>query len=173
MSVLDDEEHRPLLADTREELGHGRVQAVALGVGVCLDRWRELAGPRSEVREQPRELTAAGAERGAQLVRLDGAREAVERLDERAVGSVHHLVAGAVQDERAGARRLGRELADEPALARSGLAADEHDAASRPGRRRRERAEQLQLAGASDERRSRRETERPGQVAHSQDDSQI
>ena len=120
------------------------------------------------MREQPRELTAAGAERGAQLIRLDGPREAVERLNERAVRSVHDLVAGAVQDARAGACRLGRELANEPALARAGLAADEHDTASRPGRCGRECAEQLQLAGASDERRRRRGAERHGRVVHPQ-----
>ena len=44
VSVLDDQEHRTLFGDSREELRDGRVEPVALGVGVCLDGWRQLAG---------------------------------------------------------------------------------------------------------------------------------
>ena len=173
VSVLDDQEHWTLFGDSREELRDGRVEPVALGVGVCLDGWRQLAGALGEMREQPRELTASRAERRTQLVRLDRPREAVERLHERTVWSVHDLVAGAVQDEHAGARRVDCELAYEPALARARLAADEDHAAFLAGGRGHERAEELELGGASDERRSRREAERAGKTGHPHHDSQI
>ena len=71
-----------------------------------------------------------GAERRAQLVGIGGSRQVVERLDERPVRRAHDGVARAVEDERAVARRLGGELADEPALARARLAAEQDDPAS-------------------------------------------
>ncbi len=162
VSVLDDQEHWTLFGHRREELRDGRVEPVALGVGIRLDGWRQLAGALAEMRQQPGELTASRAERRTQLVRLDRPRETVERLHERTVGSVHDLVAGAVQDEHAGARRVDGELAYEPALARAGLAADENHAAFLAGGRGHERAEKLELGRASDEWRSRREAERAG-----------
>jgi hypothetical protein len=166
VSVLDDQKHGTHFGDSRQELRDRRVQAMALGVGVCLDGWRQLAGALGQMREQPRELTASHAERRTQLVRLDRPRQAVERLHERTVRSAHHLVAGAVQDEHAGARRVDCELAHEPALAGAGLAADEDDAALLAGGRGHERAEELELGRASDERRGRRETERAEEIGH-------
>ena len=151
------------------------MQPVALGVGVGPDRGRETADPGAEVGKQPGELAAAGAERGAQLVGLGGPRELVERLDEGPVGRAHLRVAGAVEDERAVVRRLGGELAHEPALARAGLAAQQDHAAALPVGARHERAESFQLGGAADEREGRGETERTGEARHAAaaDDSQI
>ena len=58
-------------------------------------------------------------ELGAQDVRVGVPHELVERLDERAVRRPHDRVAGAVEHERALVGDLARELAHEPALARS------------------------------------------------------
>ena len=89
--------------------------------GSARRRGRGLA----EIGQEPRELPA---ERGGE-VGAEGADELVERLDERPVGRVQHRVAGAIEHERPVLRRAGGELAHEPALARAGLAAEQHDAA--------------------------------------------
>ena len=99
--VLEHEQHRPSAGDAGEQVGHGRVQPVALGVRIGLDRGRQLADPGRQVGEQARELAAAGAERRPQLGRLGDPREVVERLDERPVRRAHDGVAGAVEDEGA------------------------------------------------------------------------
>ena len=83
-----------------------------------------------QIGQKARELAAPGAERRAQLVRIGGSRQVVERLDERPVRGAHDGVARAVENERAVACRLGGELADEPALAGAGLAAEQDDAAA-------------------------------------------
>ena len=61
--VLDHEQHRALAADSREQVGDRRVQPVALGVRIGLDRGRQIADPGRQVGEEARELAASGAER--------------------------------------------------------------------------------------------------------------
>ena len=163
--VLEHEQHRPA-ADAGEQVGHRRVQAVALRVRIGLDRRRQLAHAERQVGQQPRQLAARGAERRAQLDRIDDARQVVERLDERPVGRPHDRVAGAVEDERAAAGRLARELAHQAALARAGLAAQQDDPPALALRHGHERPERLQLGRAADEWKRRRETERAGKIVH-------
>ena len=149
-----------------EQVGDRRMQSVALGVGVGLDRQRQLAHPLGQIGEQPRELAARGAQRGPQLGGVDLARQVIERLDERPVGRGHHRVAAAVEDERTAAGRLARELAHQAALARAGLAAQQHDPAALALRHRHERPKGLDLGRAADERKRRREAQRPGKLMH-------
>ncbi len=164
--VLDHEQHRAPAADRGEQVGHGRVQPVALGVGIGLDGGRQLADRGREVGQQAGELAGGRAEGCAELVGVDYAREAVEGLDEGPVGRAHDRVAGAVEDERALARRRGGELADETALARAGLAADEHDAAALALGAWHQRLERLELGGAPDEGEGGGEGERAGEFVH-------
>jgi hypothetical protein len=161
--VLEHEEHRPPPAHGREQVGHRRVEAVALGVGVRLDGLRA----HRQLRQQPRQLSAGRAERGLQLLRVDLAGEVVERLHERPVRRVHDRVARAVEHERAAGRRLAGELAHEPALARARLAADDHHPAALPLRPGHQAAERGQLARAPDERERRRVGQGSGEL-HSQ-----
>ncbi len=164
--VLEHEQGRTLPRDAGEQVGHGAVQAVALGVRVGVDGRRQLAEPRAEVGQEPDQLAARGARRLAQLGRGERPGELVERLDERPVGRAHHGVAGAVEHEQAVARRLGGELAHEPALARSRLAAEQRDAAALAVGTRNQRAEPLQLRGATDERERRGDAQGAGQGTH-------
>jgi hypothetical protein len=140
VGVLEHKQHGVVAARALEQVGDRRVQPVALGVGIG----------RRAVRQQAVDPQIA------------------ERLHERAVGRTHHRVARAVEDERAAARRVGRELAHEPALARARLAADERDPPALASRPRDERAQRHQLARAPYEREPRAEAQRSGQRAHSQ-----
>jgi hypothetical protein len=159
--VLEHEQDRPA-AEPHEQVGHRGVQPVALGVRIGVDRRRQMPDAGGEVRDQPRQLAARRAQRGAELVGIDDARRMVERLDERPVGRAHDGVARAVEHERAGAGRLGRELAQQAALARPGLAAEQHHAAALALGHGHERPQRLELRRAPDEREGRDEGERSG-----------
>ena len=163
VAVLEHEQDRAP-PDAAEQVRHRGVQAVALRVGIGLDRRRQLPDTGRQVGQQPGELPAGGAERVPQLGRLEHAREVVERLDERPVGRAHHRVAGAVEHERAAPGRLEGELAHEAALARAGLAAEEGDPPALVLPRRHERPERGQLGRAPDERERRRGAQRPREV---------
>ena len=122
---------------------------MALGVRVGVDRCRQVADAGRQVGEQPRELAARRAQRDAQLGGVDDAGGVLERLDERPVRRAHDRVAGAVEDERAGPGRLGRELAHQAALARAGLAAEQDDAAALALGHRHERPQRLELRASA------------------------
>ena len=137
---------------------------MALGIGVGLDRLRQLADLGGQVGQQPGQLAAAGAERGAQLRRLGYAHQAFERLDERPVGRAHHRVAGAVEHERPFDRDLAGELARQAALAGARLAREQHHAAPLAFGSRHQRPELLQLGRAPDERGRRGRAKRARKV---------
>ena len=110
-----------------QEVGDRAVETVALGVGIGGDRRRQLTDPLRQIRQQARQLAALRAERGAQRRLVGASHELIERLDERPVRAPHHRVTRAVEHQRAGAGGLVRELADQPALARAGFAADQRE----------------------------------------------
>ncbi len=141
---------------------------MALGVGVGLDRRREPADARVEIGQQPGQLAAAGAERGAQVGGLHRPRELVERLHERPVGRAHDRIAGAVEHAHALACRLARELAHQPALAGARLAPEQDDMASFAVRQRHQRAQPVELSRTADERERRHEVERGREIVHAQ-----
>jgi hypothetical protein len=76
------------------------------------------------------------------------------------------LRTGAVQDERAVGGRLLCELADEPTLARAGLAADEREAQAVAAGAGDQGAQGAQLALASREREGGREAQWSGEPGH-------
>ena len=153
--VLDHEHYRTPLADPLEKIRHGRVQPVAFGVRVGAHRRRQSGELLTEVGQQANQLAPGRAERGSQLVLVEHRRQALERLRERPVRRVHDCVAGSVQHERTGLRRLGGELADEAALARTRLAPQQHHPAALALGRRQQHAQLLQLGGPANERKRR------------------
>ena len=175
--VLEHQQHRPFAADVGEQVGDRGVKAVALGVGIGLDRLRQLARHRRQVGQQPGQLGGTGTERGPQLLRLGDADEAIERLDEGPVGRPHDRVAGAIEDQRPLGGGPGGELAGEAALPGSGLTGQQCDTPTLPLRPRHQGPQPLQLRRAPDERRGRNRAERVREArdlgVHGQDDSQI
>ena len=117
--VLEHEQRRPTEGDALEEIGHGRVQTVTLGIRIGLDRRREIADPEGQIREEACELATSSAERLPQLGRIDGSRQMVERLDERPVRRAHDGVTRAVENQGAVPCHLAGELPDEAALTRA------------------------------------------------------
>ncbi len=166
VAVLEHQQERTFSAHAGEQLGDRRVEAVALGVRVGLGRRRQLADPRRQVAHEPDELAAATAERRSELLRVDGPDELVEGVDERSVRRANHRVAGAGEHEHSLGRRLGGQLPHEPALARSGLAAEQHDTPALALAPRDQRPQLLELDHAADERERRGWTERTGECLH-------
>ena len=163
VAVLEHQQQRSPAAGRHQQVADGRVQAMPLGVLVGHDRLRQVADVAAQVRQQPGQLAPARPQVGAQLGRIAGPHQLVERLHERPVGGADHGVAGAVQHQRAVLRRLVGDLADEPALARPGLAADQGDAAALALRARQQRPQRGHLAGTVHEREGRLQAQRPGQ----------
>ena len=165
MGVLDHEHDRAVAPQDLEQARDGRVKAVALGVGIAGDRRcpRRLG---RKGRHQAPELRGTGPERGGQLAGVDDVGQSLERLGKRAVRRLHDRVARAVGDERAVGRRIGRELTYQPALARAGLPAEQHDPQALPRRPREQRPQLLQLGRAADERKRRGKAKRSWQVVH-------
>ena len=130
MDVLEHEQERRLGADADEQVGDGRVQPVALGVGIRGRHARQLADPLLEAGHETGQLPSSRTEVPAQDLRLGVGDEVVERGRERAVRRSHDAVAVAVEDGRALGRDVVRQLAHEAALPRPGLARDERRAAS-------------------------------------------
>ncbi len=164
MPVLEYEQYGSCAADVRKQLGNRRVEAMALGIGIGLDRLRQLADLGGQIGQQPGQLAATGAERGAQFCRLGYPHQAFERLDERPVWRPHHRVAGAVENKRPFHCDLAGELARQAALPGARLAREQRDAAPLPFRSRHQGSELLQLACAPDERGSRDRAQRTRKV---------
>ena len=158
VAVLEHEQQRLAATGAREEVGHRRVQAMALGVGVGGHRRRQPTDASGQVGKQPGQLATRAAEIRTEHVGVGVASELIERLGEGTVGGVHNSVAGAVEHEHPFGGDLVRQLAHEAALARSGLAAHQCEPTALPGLARKERSQRRELRRASDERRRRGET---------------
>ncbi len=162
MDVLDDEDDRRLGRCADEEVRHGRVQTVPLGVRVGSRRRSEVSHPRREARKQPGELSPARTEVPRERLRRQRRDEVLERGRERPVRRADDGVAVAVEDDRALLCRGAGELADETALAAPGLAGDERGTTALARGARQQRPQRRELVDASGEREGRREPERPG-----------
>jgi hypothetical protein len=155
VTVLEYQQHRPAATDVGKQVGYRRVEAVALGVGIGLDRRRKLADQSGQSGQQPRQLAAARAERGSQLLGLNHPCQAIERLDEGPERRPHHGVAGAIENKHPFRCRLAGELARQATLPDTRLARQKgHPAALAVGSRH-QGLELLQLALAADKRGSR------------------
>ena len=163
VAVLEHDDERPAAAERREQLADGAVQPVALGVLVRAHGGAERACVGREIRQDPRQLPAAGAEVGAQALGRQLAHGPVERLDERPERGRDDGVARTVEHGRARIVRAPRELAHEPALARPRLAADQDQPALLRGRPREQPVERLELRLPADERQRRLGSQRAGQ----------
>ena len=113
--------------DVPQQVSHRRVETMALGVRIPGQRARELAYQLRKVGEEPRELAASRAQIRAKDIGLAGARELLERGDERPIRRADRRIAGTVEDENAVSRHVLRQLSNEPALSRARLAGDQTD----------------------------------------------
>ena len=129
------------------------MEAVALGIGVRAHGGGHADDPCREVGDQPGELAAAAAERGADLLRVDRPGERLERLDEGPVRRADDRVAGAGEHQHAIARGVVGQFAHEPALARARLAAEQHHAAALTLGAGDQRPQLLELGRPTDERK--------------------
>ncbi len=133
-------------------------------------------GIGAERRNQPAQLSRPGAERSRQLRGVDVLGQPFERLGKRAIWSVDDRIARPIEDERVIGGGAGRELAHQPALARAGLATDQHHPQTLAGGSGKQRPQLLQLSRTADERERRGEAKRGGQllqVGPRKHDSQI
>ena len=156
--------------------GRRRLTPSSRSVTAVCSRWRSVSGSaRPASAGRPRASPRSGSSR-ASSPPVGRARRAARRgrvtrascssaSTNGPYGGVHDRVAGAVEDERAAVGGLGRELAHEPALARAGLAADEHHPAPVAARPTGQRAQHRQLALAPDEREGGGQAQRAGESA--------
>jgi len=160
--VVEHEEHGLAMPDLEEKLSHRRVEAVTLGVRIGADRSGEGTEPGRQVREEPRELAAAGPERAPDAIGLERAHQELDRLDDRLVGRVDDRVGRAVENEHASGSGFVCQLSDQARLAAPGLAAQECDASPVVNTDWEVRRQRLELRGASHEGEGGCERERAG-----------
>ncbi len=139
--VLEHEQQRLPASCAREEVGHRRVQAMTLGVGIGGDRRQQAVDAGGQIGHEPAQLATGAAEVRAEHVGVGTPHELIERLREGPVGGLHDGVACAVEHEHPFRGELVREFAHEAALARSGLAAHQRQPATLSHPARGERAQ--------------------------------
>jgi hypothetical protein len=161
--ILQDEQQRPPSARGNQQVGDCRVQAVALGVLIGGHRLGEVTDDGRQVGQEPGQLACARPEVASQLLGVPRSHKLVERLHHWTVGRAHGRVAGAVQHECTVRGSLVRELTDQAALTRSGLAADQRYAAALVLRAGQDGPQRRHLAWAADECKRRAQPQRPGQ----------
>ena len=166
MQILEDEQDRRPASDTREQVGNGGVEAMALGVGVGDGRGGQPADSSLEVRQHACQLASNRSEVLAQLGRIGVPHEVVERLDEGPVRSGDDGVAASVEDDRPVRGNLVRQLPEETALAGPRLAGEQRRATALGFRARHQRPERSQLARAPHKREGRSEPERSRKREH-------
>ena len=167
--VLEHEQQRLPASCAGENVRHHRVQAMTLGVGVGGDRRRQPGHASGQVGNDSAQLAARTAEVLAQHLGIGAPRELIERVGEGAVGGSHHRVARPVEHEHPFRGDLVRQLADQAALARSGLAAHQRQPTPLAGLARHKPPQRHELSRPTDERRRRGETERAGKRVHTVD----
>ena len=128
MQVVEDQHHRSLAGRLLEQARDRSVEEVALGLGIRLTRRRILGHAAADLRHQPRQLPAVAVRVRGERLLGSGVDVVPESLDPRPVGNAQLLVATAVEDARAVAMRLDREVRGKPRLPHTGLARDECDA---------------------------------------------
>ena len=163
--VLEHEQDRPSAADVGEQVGDRRVEAVALGVGVGLDRLRQLADQGRQIGQQPGQLAAAGAERGPQLARprspAPGDRAPRRRARRASAPPRRRRRRGRAPLRPRPGRRTRAPGGSCPAPGSPASSATRRPSPSARGIR---RPELLQLGRAADERRGRGRAERARKV---------
>jgi hypothetical protein len=125
VDVLEDQQHRSVLADRGHEVGDRRMKSVALRIGVRRNECGQITEDRRQVRQDPREVATACPNRGAERFAGRPADERGQRLDDGAVRCLDDRVAGSVQDQGAVFGQPAGELPNEAALPRARLTRDE------------------------------------------------
>ena len=160
LQVVEHERHRLDARDARHEHGHRLEQAVALRLGLALQRRGEVGHTLGEQRDEPGELTAETLELRAQRGVRRRRDVVVERLDERLVRHQHLLVAPAVEHGRAVGVQPAGQLTRELGLADAGLTRHEQRPTSTGARVRPRLEEPLELGVAAHEHAARRQRQR-------------
>ena len=149
--VLEHEQQRTPPRRRGEEVADDRMKPVTLGVGVGRNGVGQPFDTKGQLREQAGELAARRPEVVPERVDVAPAHELLECLHERPVRRPHHRVARAVENDDPVRGCLPGELADETALARARLAADQRDPAALGRQVRHERPEGRELTSPADE----------------------
>jgi len=125
VQVLDDEHHRPGLAQPLEQAEHQLEQLS----GLQFLRRRGRGSARRELRKQPAQSLPGRPEQFLQPSGRSPARERAQRPDERRQRQALRAQFDALtrQNAESGRRRPARQLSDQPGLADPGLAADQDD----------------------------------------------
>jgi hypothetical protein len=142
LEVVEHEQQRALGRRGDEPLGDGVEQAVALGLRVRADGWRQAGQAGRDLRHEPDELARAGAQ---------PAGPAPQRLDERLVRHDQVLVAAPDQHGTAVGVHGPGELGGQAGLADARLPRDEGQPRTVRARGAPQRVELGQLVGAPDE----------------------
>ena len=129
VQVVEHEDDRGVVRAGGQQVGDGLEQAVALGVGLGLQRLGQAGDPGAELGQQPGELARQGAQLGPQPVGGDRRGVAPQRLREGLEGGAQLRVAAAPEDGAALVVGDADGLGDQPGLADAGLAGDQHQAA--------------------------------------------
>jgi hypothetical protein len=129
VQVLDDEHHRPGLAQPLEQAEHQLEQLPGLQFLRGHGRGRERGGARRELRQQPAQSLPGRPEQFLQLSGRSPAGERAQRPYERRQRQALRAQFDALtrQNAESGRRRPARQLSDQPGLADPGLAADQDD----------------------------------------------
>ena len=151
LDVVEDQHHRVLARDERQQPRHGREQAVAVDLGLVLDR-RHVRRVPPQRRDEAAELGQVGHQLGREVQRLPVRDAVLDGGDERLVGHERLGVRAAEQHGRATRVDLAPELGRQPRLADPRLAGDEHELARALLGRRVARAQPRHRLHAADER---------------------
>ena len=126
MQVVEDQHDGLLLGDERQQPGDRLEEAVAPGLGLDGEGVVQRRGRAAQAGDEAPELAELEIEPLRQRAIASMGEVLPERRDERLVGDDRLGVASTVEHGRAGSVHLVGELADDPRLADTGLAA-EHD----------------------------------------------
>ena len=129
VDVLEDEDERALVSETAEELEHDLEEARLVGGRGQRPLTRGASLGRGKVRQEVRELDAAGAKELVEPIGRQGTEQWTQGADDGRVGEPGRAHLHRAADEDAGAALAGAagELGDQPGLADAGLAGDQHE----------------------------------------------
>ena len=127
VKVVEDEQQRRALGETREHRVHRLEHQIALGVGLRVHGLGEIGELERDVGHESREQGSTAHDLGAHLRWLAVPHHVLDGLDERLIRDDVLLVAAPVQHRRTLLVQAARQLGGEPALADPGLAAQRHD----------------------------------------------
>jgi hypothetical protein len=129
VDVLEDEDERALVSETAEELEHDLEEAGLVGGRGQRPLTRGASLGRGKVRQEVRELDAAGAKELVEPVGRQGSEQWTQGANDGRVREPGraHLHRAADEDAGAALAGAGGKLRHQPGLADAGLAGDQHE----------------------------------------------